>query len=284
MNVIQRGIKKLKEEDPYNFLKNVSYFIYFKTMRSFMPTIGHVEKNYIKMPLEFMQEKRLDSLMGCSKSNKNFEGGLINCHKKMTKRGDSITIIAGGFGVSATHASRITGELKSSKITIYEGSKYQYNIIKKVLEINNVKTNIILNKAIVGEPINVYGDGSEITEVINPEILDDCDVLELDCGGSEMYILEKMKIRPRKMIIEIHPWLFSNGKKYTDLLKLISSYGYTIIHKYGHDGKVIESDSELTTLLKLSQINDKKALAISKKKLKKNGKPIFAVVIGAVRK
>lgn len=67
----------------------------------------------------------------------------------------------------------------------------------------------------------------------------DCDVLELDCEGAELGILNNINVRPRVITVEIH-----NGEilKADDVINTIHNIGY-VIQERTANGKVI-SESE----------------------------------------
>ena len=83
-------------------------------------------------------------------------------------------------------------------------------------------------------------------EGILPEELPSCDVLELDCEGSEIDILRRMVITPRVIIVEIHPWLFKEPAEW--VVENLITQGYEIVFRSGHNGIKINHE-ELMELL-----------------------------------
>ena len=173
------------------------------------------------------------------------EEGLAAAHRKFTQPGDRVITIGGGKGVTAVIASTLVGI--DGSVTVYEGGYESFKTIKHTIKLNRVEDICQVNHAIVGSDINVYGGDVSFAKKINPEDLADCDVLELDCEGSEYTILENLAIRPRIIIVEIHP------ERLTDypqdfILTQLKNLGYKVVYQSGHDGVELE-DNELEELL-----------------------------------
>jgi hypothetical protein len=238
--------------------------IFIEILRKFTPTIGEVTYNEVIMPLKYFQEKPIGGRL----SHPNNEGGMVNCHKQLTRLNDQVCVIGGGKGISAVHA----WWLSAVPPIVFEGSAHQCKILLAVFERNNVIAEV--HNRIVGTPFNVYV-GTRGTPMPHMEDIPECDVLDLDCEGAEVEILEHIKARPRVLIIELHPWLYKDGKNSDYILALVNKLGYTIEYTYGHDGQLI--GSELMELLRLSEVN-----AGGQQSLVEGG-PRYPVVIGCVR-
>jgi hypothetical protein len=133
------------------------------------------------------------------------EAGEIESQTKYTCEGDRVIIIGGGDGISAVFASRAAGA--SGEVTVYEGGDTYCTRIRNILTINSVPANWKVEEAVVGPPRDVY-DADDATRTISPSELPSCDVLELDCEGSEETIIQQLEIRPRVITIELHPERF----------------------------------------------------------------------------
>ena len=68
--------------------------------------------------------------------------------------------------------------------------------------------------------------------------LPDVDVVEMDCEGSEISILENMNINPRCMIIELHPHRY--GEPRNKGIHLVEELGYQIVDVVDQYGNTIE--------------------------------------------
>jgi hypothetical protein len=126
----------------------------------------------------------------------NYEAALIGALRETVKSTDHVVIVGGGFGVSSVVASRY-----GSHVTVFEAGD-RYEILCETLEINDVSDSITPKKSLVGPQVSVKGSVTETT--VSPADLPACDVLELDCEGSEVEILRNLEIRPRVIIVECH--------------------------------------------------------------------------------
>jgi hypothetical protein len=128
-----------------------------------------------------------------------YKQGTIEPLRILTKEEDDVTVIGGGFGVSAVVAAH-----QASSVTVFEGSRKQANIVRETAKLNRVAKDVTVIEAIVGRAIDVYGE-SHADTVMQPSELDRCDVLEMDCEGAEEFILKELDITPRVIIVESHP-------------------------------------------------------------------------------
>ncbi|WP_187367435.1 FkbM family methyltransferase [Haloferax sp. KTX1] len=180
------------------------------------------------MPEPVAKEKRaLDSLVPWQTPSKKsaYERELIKAIRRGVNVGDTVTMIGGGNGVSSVSAAERVDQ--SGTIYIYEGSKKRIGIIKDVFDINDVSIRFEVFHGVVGPAICVEDDGHEAPR-INPESLDECDVLGLDCEGSEVEILENIKISPRMIIVETHAQFDAPAELVREILY---EKGYSITHE-----------------------------------------------------
>jgi hypothetical protein len=161
----------------------------------------------------------------------DFNDGLVSSYEKLATSGDKVVIIGGGYGVTAVRAARIVGE--AGHVTIYEGGREQIEVVDKTIELNGVSALCETSHAIIGEEKVLYGN-SDGADRIPPGELPDCDVLEMDCEGSELQILENLDIRPETLIVELHPKQYSDNI-YKPLDK-VREMGYELTHLVGQDG------------------------------------------------
>lgn len=182
------------------FRKSIHYG--YRFVRPHLPAKGYRIANSV-----YVEERKLgDRLFSYKRDTPDTEAGIVSAHNELTESGDRVVLIGGGQGISAVHASQRTGE--TGKVTVFEGGDKSIKQIKKVTEINETPSPIDIHHGIVGDPKEVYGGDTTAAQLYSPEDIPDCDVLELDCEGSEISILESIRIRPRVIIIELHPWLY----------------------------------------------------------------------------
>ena len=89
---------------------------------------------------------------------------------------------------------------------------------------NGVTKILQVHHTIVGDPVHVYG-GAASTKIMRPESIPECDVLELDCEGSEISILTRLTFQPRVILVETHGVYGSPTRQVSALLE---SRGYTV--------------------------------------------------------
>ncbi|GJD99391.1 FkbM family methyltransferase [Methylobacterium isbiliense] len=131
----------------------------------------------------------------------DFEHGLVTALRAAVRPGDAVTVIGTGNGITTAVAALAAGEAGS--VTCYEGDPGGIAATARTLAANGVSARVRLHHAVVGAPIRVYGAAPSRT-VVPPEDLPPADVLELDCEGAEVPILERMTIRPRVVAVETH--------------------------------------------------------------------------------
>jgi hypothetical protein len=254
----------LKKKGFKSFLKEITIYIYRHFIRDLTPTTGYLEYaiGLANNPIVIDEKKYFFDKFFSSyyKVNPKRELGLRLAHVALTRMGDHVVIIGGGEGLSAITAAQQIG--KKGKLTIYDGLEDERNVfgtrkIQRNLELNGVppiwvikhgfvtsrNNDLINNKTYDTEFLN------EKTPIIHPSELPECDVLETDCNGAELLILQNMKIRPRVLIIELeaafYKKFFDNNEHPRDVLKLLNEIGYTIIKQTGHEGIPIDYDQLL---------------------------------------
>lgn len=196
-------------------------FIYNRHIAPLIPT-----KTVVYNGVEVDAARYFDSFLPWRKQDDlHYESGLISGLDRWAKNGDHVVIVGGGWGVTAVNSAWNTGE--SGKVTVYEGSSKEINHIRKTTHQNNVSDRISVRHGVVGPLISLRGDSGEATSV-SPEELPECDVLQLDCEGSEINILENLKIRPRVILVESHGM---NGAPSSKVEKKLKMQSYSVISK-----------------------------------------------------
>jgi hypothetical protein len=149
----------------------------------------------------------------------------INAHHDLTRVKDRVGIIGGGPGISTIHAAWQVGE--DGSVTVFEGGNIA-SMIREVAQINHVDDMVQVVEAIVGEATTLYQGMADNVQLIDPAELPDFDVVEMDCEGSELGILRDLEIRPRVLIVELHPGLYDGPNEKP--LTLIEEMGYEIAY------------------------------------------------------
>lgn len=172
------------------------------------------------------------------------EKGIVHAHHQLTISGDRVVIIGGGDGVTAVAAAKRVGPKGS--VQVFEGGDRAISQLVQTCVREGISRTCTLHHAVVGPHIDVYGGDFGSAARVGPEEIPDCDVLELDCEGSEVAILSSLEIRPRVIIVEIHPFLFEEDPMWVS--RRLAELGYRIVYKSGHDG-ILVTDADLEKLL-----------------------------------
>lgn len=149
-----------------------------------------------------------------------YEGALLACIETHVRPTDHVVIVGGGAGVTAAACVR---KARSGRVTCYEAGRENVDKIFKTFARNAVTGSFTLHNAVVGEAISVWGTRED--RIVHAEDLPECDVLELDCEGAEIQILENMKIRPRVCLVETHGIFNSPSAR---VQRVLSSLGYEV--------------------------------------------------------
>lgn len=162
----------------------------------------------------------------------DYESGLCYQLREEVDSGDTVVVIGGGRGVTATLAATLVGE--DGTVHVYEGSGNFVPRIRDTARRNGVEDRVIVHKAIVGSSKSVWGAESKLR--MHPSELPNCDVLELDCEGAELDILEGLTVRPRSIIVETHG---HHGAPTAEVREILESNGYSMT-----DERIAEVDYE----------------------------------------
>ncbi len=112
-------------------------------------------------------------------------------------------------------------------VWVYEGSKEMATLARETIAINNLDEVVTVKHAVVGQKISLRESSTEENySRVNPEELPDCDVIELDCEGAEIGILENTIIRPKVILVETHGIY---GALTSEVKSILSDKGHEII-------------------------------------------------------
>lgn len=182
---------------------------------------GAVEYNGFKV----MEGKKFGFLIpGVEYRRPDYEEGTINAQNKVLGKGDKVVIVGGGYGVTAVNAKQLVGE--KGEVTVFEPAGNMVGKIKETASLNHVGIDQIIHAA-VGKIKNSFGKTTD-SKKLSPQELPECGVLELDCEGEEIEILEELEIRPRNIIVESHGMFDCSTEKVKHSLR---DLGYKIINE-----------------------------------------------------
>lgn len=130
-----------------------------------------------------------------------YESGLATAIAATVEPGDTVVIVGGGIGVTAVKAAQAAGA--DGTVVVFEGAAKKVDAVRETVRLNDVSDVVDVRHAVVGEAFTLWGDPNGADD-LSPSDLPDCDVLELDCEGTEVEILRNLDISPRAILVESH--------------------------------------------------------------------------------
>jgi hypothetical protein len=162
------------------------------------------------------------ALLDVTDEQPEYEGPLVSGIERTVRTGDSVVVVGGGRGVSTVIAARAVGP--SGDVTVYEGSREQYDRVEETVRLNRVADRVSVNFEVVGDAVSLWGEGGR-AEGTDPEDLPACDVLVLDCEGAEKQVVSDLTTPPSTVVVETHGDL---GVAPEDMIKTLESRGYDV--------------------------------------------------------
>jgi len=221
------------EQGPLLFGRRTLAFAWRRSLRHLMPT----RRSFYWSGVRVLEDRVLDDWLLPDRYPRqpidipNYEEALVEGLHRLVRPGDQVVVVGGGFGVTSVLAAQAAGV--SGRVWCYEASVAQLSWIRTTVALNRKSrpmAPVHLVHAYVGRARPAVVDASDVdasdVEVIEPSALPACDVLELDCEGSELGILEGMTIRPRVLVVETHGVF---GAPTPAVRKLIESRGYSVL-------------------------------------------------------
>lgn len=156
-----------------------------------------------------------------------FEDGTSTALRHRVCRGDDVVVVGGGRGITTVVAARMTHY--EGTVTTYEANSEMLATLRRTVEVNRVGSLVTLEHAAVG-PVSDRSEemfGPSDGDRLDPADLPSCDVLELDCEGSEVDILQQMSCRPRVVVAETHEPL---GVPSADVREVLEANEYRIVN------------------------------------------------------
>lgn len=248
MNAATRGLRVLREEGPASFVLKFVGFVYKITLRKLLPKTHFRTDNGVRVErVPFLDQYLSSFLPGVRVISPDREAGIVSAHEELARPGDSVVIVGGGKGITAVRVADIVGT--SGRVKVYEGGREAFEKLRDIVRWNGIENRCEIVHAVVGEERDVYGGDVTGADRVSPEGLPRCDVLELDCEGSEVDILRHLEIEPRVLIVELHPYNFSESP--SEVMDLLAEKNYDVERYLSHDGGALSRD-EFSTLLEHS--------------------------------
>lgn len=168
---------------------------------------------------------RKDVLLRPDDVQTNYEKALISQIRNTVELGEQIVVIGGGNGVSTTVAARRAGEL--GHVISFEGSETRVEIARETTVLNKVSDRVVVKHAIISDAHQLFSKAGAASQ-IEPDALPECDVLVMDCEGSELNILQSMSVRPRAIVVETHAFFDSPEQK---VRKALREMDYSVVDR-----------------------------------------------------
>ncbi|WP_302081592.1 hypothetical protein [Salinibaculum rarum] len=193
--------------------------------QSIRPRLPRKQTTYNGIPVR--AARWFDSIVPWTMSPErpHYESGLIDALRRYVTTGETVVIVGGGWGVSAVVAAKLVGE--NGSVIVFEGGATKVEHVRETARLNNVADRITVHHAIVGDKISLNARGGSPRQLPASE-LPSCDVLELDCEGAEISILEDLSVRPAVINVETHGFL---GAPATDVADRLEALSYEVVSK-----------------------------------------------------
>jgi hypothetical protein len=181
----------------------------------------------------------------------DYEAALVAALNETVRPGDRVVIVGGGHGVTAVVAALRAGP--SGIIQCFEGSKQYVRLARQTVARNRI-ANINIHHAVVAKFIAAFDGGvaSDLGPVLSPAQLPPCNVLQMDCEGAEVGILQELIIQPRVILVETHG-VFGAP---TDLVaSLLEKRGYVVSDRGVAEPRMAEHHTKLDVRVLLGIIH-----------------------------
>lgn len=223
--MMQKAFQIIKEAGVTGLGNRAVAFAYRRGIRPWLPSAGPV--HYAGIPIAYNRkwgDRTVPSLWfpDSVEDAPGYESALVTGLREHVRVGDRVVVVGGGVGVTATIAALEVGSTGS--VQCFEGAGEGVEKVRRTAEINGVSEWLTVHHAVVARSISVYGTEPDHA-VVAPAELPECDVLELDCEGAEVDILQGMRIRPRVILVETHGYY---GAPTSLISSLLQGLGYRV--------------------------------------------------------
>jgi len=157
------------------------------------------------------------------------EKELVASVRAHVRSGEDVVVVGGGYGVSTVWNARKVGD--DGSVVAFEPGADAVETVRQTIEMNGVDHVADVEWAAVGPEVSVRGTTAG-ADAVPPEDVPDCDVLEMDCDGAEIDILDGLTIEPRLIIVETHGVF---GTPEDAVREKLAARGYEVIERNVHD-------------------------------------------------
>ena len=156
------------------------------------------------------------------------EAATSRALRRRVRRGDDVVVVGGGRGVTTVVVARMT--YFEGSVTAFEANSEMLETLRRTVQVNRVADLVTLEHAAV-VPVRegaVEQWGPADGDRRDPSEVPECDVLELDCEGSEREILQGLEARPRVVVVETHEPV---GVPPEDVEEDLTELGYEVVNR-----------------------------------------------------
>lgn len=154
------------------------------------------------------------------------KGPLCDFVTIVAENGQTVGVVGSGLCVSTVKAANEVGD--GGRVISFEASKHWFENASETVRLSLVEHIVELKHEIFRSANNVFKGTGDTSKVSQKEYLRQCDILELDCEGAELGIIQLMSERPTTIIVETHGFLESS---IADVTALLTEHGYDIVDK-----------------------------------------------------
>lgn len=134
---------------------------------------------------------------------------------------DFAAVVGAGEGLTPTHMAR-----NAKHVEVYEPAAEMIEKTRETLKLNGHENAAVYPWLFYTNSDElIWGDLHPRVKEVEGHQLPNCDVLELDCEGVELKILQDMTVRPRVLIVEVHEVF---GVSFREVRQLVENMGYEI--------------------------------------------------------
>lgn len=200
-------------------------FVYREGLRPWLPAAGAY--HYAGLPVAYPRkwgDARVPALWRPEHAEDvpSYEAALVGALRAYVQPGDRVVVVGGGVGVTAVVAAGQAGP--EGQVVCFEGAREGVAKVRRTAALNGVADRVEVRHAVVGRAIAVYGAAPN-EPVVDPAALPPCDVLELDCEGAEVDVLQALPYRPRVVLVETHGL---HGAPTAAVAALLAERGYAV--------------------------------------------------------
>ena len=225
MSIKSRLLSKYRNEGMVSVFQSAPQFLYNQYLWPLLPETAHVSYNQVQVDSRPIFDHYVSWNTPSRDDQPEYEYALIKGIRNHVIRGDTVVIVGGGWGVSSVAAARKAGS--TGKVITFEGGEEFTANCKRTIEFNGVEDIVDIRNLVVGTANDIRGR-SGILESLSIDELPTCDVLVLDCEGTEMEILTEMEIRPETVIVETHGMYDSPT---SEIETVLTTLGYNVDSK-----------------------------------------------------